>query len=252
MAGGSPANRVDAVAKSWDRRAHAGRQIVGEVGFHRGPVEQMVFGELFARRRRLLEIEHRAYQALRRYRGAAASQAFLANHGSERGAGGIATDHEPVRVDAERRGLAGYPMRSRRSHPRWPPGICVRAPAGSPRKPAGSRWFAPAPPRCGRGSRCCRRPCRRHGRTRIPAGLAARIGGRIEPVTKIARGARHYAVDRDRCRHVGAGELHEFPQRLTPLVRRRPYAIARRGRRHHLEQTLGSVSRGMAAPLRGF
>ncbi len=60
-------------------------------------IEQMAFGELFARGRRFLEIEHGTYQALRRYRRAVVSQRLLANHGGQRRAGGVAANHELVR-----------------------------------------------------------------------------------------------------------------------------------------------------------
>ncbi len=46
-----------------------GVKVVGEISLDRQAVEQMVFGEFLARRRDILEIEHRADQALRRYRG---------------------------------------------------------------------------------------------------------------------------------------------------------------------------------------
>jgi hypothetical protein len=52
--------------------------------------------------------------------------------------------------------------------------------------------------------------------------FACVVGGRVETVTKIAGRARQDIVDPDHRRHVGAGELHEFGQRLAALVGRRP------------------------------
>ncbi len=148
-------------------------QIVGEVGFERGPVEQMIFGEgldataRFPRNR----APDRSGIAARSRPGV--SQRVLANHGGERCAGGIAADHEPCRIDAERWRPARTPIGSPRSHPRWRPEICARARGGSRRKQGGSRSFARAPRRCGHGCRCCRRPCRRRGRRRSPARCSA-------------------------------------------------------------------------------
>src|SRR5437879_4683354 len=69
----------------------------------------MILGECLARRRGVLEIEYRTDQALRGYRRPGVAHALLADHGCERRARGIAADHEPCRIDAERGGLFGYP-----------------------------------------------------------------------------------------------------------------------------------------------
>jgi hypothetical protein len=80
-----------------------------------------------------------------------------------------------------------------------------------------------------------------HKARQIVGGL---IRGGIEAVRDIARGARQYVVEPGSRRHVGARELHEFCERLATLVRRRSRSIARRGRRHHGEETRGQGIEG--------
>ena len=69
------------------------------------------------------------------------AQRVLADHGGERGAGGIAANHEPCRVDAERWPHCARRIRSRRWRPRWPPEICAPARDDSRPRSAGSRWL---------------------------------------------------------------------------------------------------------------
>jgi hypothetical protein len=70
-------------------------QVIGQVGLQRYPIEEKIFRERLTRRRCFLEIEHRAYQALRRYRRPGVSQRVLAHHGSKRAAGRVAANHQP-------------------------------------------------------------------------------------------------------------------------------------------------------------
>ena len=147
MAAGSPANLA---ARSGEIRGSAssasGWQIVGEVRFQRGPVEQMIFGERLARRRGFLEIEHRTYQALQPI---SPARRFASSPGKPpRRAWRRRNRRQPRALSHRCRAMrpARTPIWSPRSHPRWRPEICARGQAGSPRKQGGSRSFAPAPP----------------------------------------------------------------------------------------------------------
>ena len=151
------------------------RQIVGEVGFQRGPVEQMVFGERLARRRGFLEIEHRADQALRRYRRA---RRFAARPGTPR--------RRALRR-RNRRQPRALPHRCRARRPcsdtHRVAAIASSMAAGKfvlGRKPvvhgnkAAAGGLRERRADHGHGSRCCRRPCRRRGKTQSPANLRLR------------------------------------------------------------------------------
>src|SRR5450631_2794807 len=70
----------------------------------------MVFDKCLSRRRCLLEVENGTYQALQKDRRPGFSLRVLANHGAERRAGGITTNHEFSRINAKRRSVSGHPL----------------------------------------------------------------------------------------------------------------------------------------------
>ena len=155
-------------------RVGAVRQIVGEIGIERGPVDQMIFGERLdatARvpRNQAPDISGIAAGSRARHSCSASWQTTAA---SVAPAESPPTTSLPASMPSE--AACGKPNGWPRSRLRRPPGICARAQGDSRPKSGDSRSFAQAPRRRGRASRYCRRPCRRHGRRRSPAAVRSR------------------------------------------------------------------------------
>ena len=169
-----------------------------------------------------LEVEHRADQALHRYRRSGVPQTFLADHGGKRSTGGIATDHQTPRIDAQRDGLVRNPSNSRH---------CILD-RGRELVLGGEAVVYGDEPAARRLSQRRRNEIVSLDTAGNHAAamkedeawqcFAGGIGGRIKTVGNRACRSRQHAINSAYGRYIGASELHQFGERLAAGFSARP------------------------------